>query len=148
MQSSAQTILVGEDELEVRGYLQMALRCLGYAVELAQDGDEVLSILRSSRGEVKAVLLDVAMPNRDGMETLREIREMDANLPVIMISGSASTLEVVSAMKNGATDFLCKPVAHEEVRKAITRALDGNAPAYAAAPKNGNGASSFFLGTH
>jgi len=42
------TILVGEDELEVRGYLEMALKCLGYSVELAEDGDEVLSCLRAS----------------------------------------------------------------------------------------------------
>ena len=50
MQTSknGRTILVGEDELEVRGYLEMALKCLGYSVELAQDGDEVLSCLQSS----------------------------------------------------------------------------------------------------
>lgn len=144
MQTSARTILVGEDELEVRGYLQMALRCLGYAVELAQDGVEVLSILRASRGEVQAVLLDVMMPNRDGVETLREIRELDPSLPVIMISGASSMLDVVSAMKNGATDFLCKPVAHEDLRKAITRALDGNA----VPPRTGAPQSGVFVGTN
>src|SRR5579872_7612924 len=111
------TILVGEDELEVRGYFQIALKCLGYSVELAQDGDEVLSVLRSSRGEIDAVLLDVMMPNRDGLDTLREIREFDPELPVIMISGAASTLNIVSAMKSGATDFLCKPVAHDDLQK-------------------------------
>ena len=148
MQTSARTILVGEDELELRGYLQMALRCLGYGVELAQDGDEVLSILRASRSEVKAVLLDVMMPNRDGVETLREIREIDPKLPVIMISGSASTLDVVSAMKNGATDFLCKPVAHEDLRKAISRALEDNAPMYAPPPRKGPSQAGVFLGTH
>lgn len=148
MQTSGRTILVGEDELEVRGYLQMALRCLGYTVELAQDGDEVLSILRSSRDEVQAVVLDVMMPNRDGMDALREIRELDPKLPVIMISGAASTLDVVSAMKNGATDFLTKPIAHEDLRKAIARALDGNVPTYAAAARNGAPQSALFLGSH
>src|SRR5258708_4237140 len=54
MQTSknGRTILVGEDEMEVRGYLEMALKCLGYAVELAQDGDEVLSCLQSSRSDI------------------------------------------------------------------------------------------------
>src|SRR5580704_7152043 len=92
------TILVGEDELEVRGYLAMALKCLGYSVELAEDGDEVLSCLRASRVEISAVLLDVMMPNRDGLDTLVEIRRMDPTLPVIVISGASSTINVVAAM--------------------------------------------------
>ena len=117
-----QSILVGEDELEVRGYLGMALKCMGYSVEMAEDGDEVLSCLRSSRSEISAVLLDLMMPNRDGLDTLAEIRRMDANLPVIMVSGTASTLDVVAAMKGGATDFLCKPVAHEDLQKALSKA--------------------------
>src|SRR5215831_16160177 len=104
------TILVGEDELEVRGYLAMALKYLGYSVELAQDGDEVLAYLRSSGSEVAAVLLDIMMPNRDGFETLREIRMMNPGLPVIVVSGASSSLNAVAAMKNGATDFLDKPV--------------------------------------
>src|SRR5438105_1421041 len=104
------TILVGEDEMEVRQYLEMALTCLGYSVELAQDGDEVLASLQASRSEISAVLLDIMMPARDGIETLRAIRRLDPNLPVIMVSGASSTLNVVTAMKNGATDFLCKPV--------------------------------------
>src|ERR1700739_3306632 len=96
---NSRTILVGEDELEVRGYLEMALKCLGYSVELAQDGVEVLSCLQASPSEISAVLLDIMMPNRDGMDTLREIRRVDPNLPVIIVSGASSTLNVVTAMK-------------------------------------------------
>ncbi len=118
------TILVGEDDPEVRGYLEMALKCRGYAVELAQDGEEVLACLRRSRTAISAVLLDILMPNLDGMDTLREIRRIDSDLPVIIVSGAASTLNVVAAMKNGATDFLCKPVAHDDLHKALARALD------------------------
>jgi len=136
---NGRTILVGEDELEVRGYLEIALKCLGYSVELAQDGDEVLACLQSSRSEFAAVLLDLMMPNREGLDTLREIRRIAPDLPVIIVSGASSTLNIVTAMKNGAADFLCKPVAHEDLRKAILRALDshGNdsvAPARSPAP--------------
>jgi len=119
-QKNGYTILVGEDELEVRGYLEIALKCLGYSVELAQDGEEVINYLRSSsRPAVSMVLLDLIMPQRDGMEVLREIRQIDPELPVIIVSGAASTLNIVTAMKSGATDFLCKPVAHEDLQKAI-----------------------------
>ena len=134
MQTSknGRTILVGEDEMEVRGYFEMALKCLGYPVELAQDGDEVLSCLQSSTSGIGAVLLDIMMPNRDGIDTLREIRRIDPNLPVIIISGDSSTLNVVTAMKSGATDFLCKPVAHDDLRKAVTRALEVKGADYVA----------------
>ncbi|HJT87039.1 MAG TPA: sigma-54 dependent transcriptional regulator, partial [Bryobacteraceae bacterium] len=118
------TILVGEDELEVRAYLEMALKCLGYEVELAQDGDEVIQYLQSAKSNISAVLLDLMMPQCDGMETLQAIRRISSELPVIIVSGASSTLNVVTAMKCGATDFLGKPVAHQDLQKAIRKALD------------------------
>jgi two-component system response regulator AtoC len=124
MQNTLKTVLIGEDEMEVRGYLEMALRCLGYSVEVAQDGDEVLSCLQASRSEICAVLLDLTMPNRDGFDTLLEIRRIRPSLPVIVISGDTSTLSVVCAMKSGATDFLCKPVLHEQLRESLERAIE------------------------
>jgi two-component system response regulator AtoC len=142
------TILVGEDEREVRGYLQMALQCHGYSVELAQDGEEVLSCLRSSREEIHAVLLDVMMPNRDGLETLCEIRRLDPALPVIMISGAASPINIVSAMKSGASDFLGKPVAHEDLQRSIARALERNGTPLVPVSRSSAPATSLFLGNN
>jgi len=66
------------------------------------------------------------MPQRDGMEVLREIRNTVSGLPVIMVSGAGSTLNVVTAMKSGATDFLCKPVSHDQLRNALAKALEHN----------------------
>lgn len=142
------TILVGEDEPEVLSYLETALKCLGYSVESARDGDEVLACLRSSGSEVAAVLLDVVMPNLDGLDTLREIRNMDRQLPVIMLSGAPSTLNVVTAMKRGATDFLAKPVAHEDLREGISRALETKGTVHATAPRNPEPFTDVLLGTN
>ena len=100
-------ILIGEDELEVRAYLEMAVKCLGYSVELAQDGDEVLACLQGPGVKPDAILLDLMMPNRDGIETLKEIRQINSAIPVIVVSGASSTMNVVAAMRYGATDFLC-----------------------------------------
>ena len=144
--NNGRKILVGEDEPEVRGYFEMALKCLGYSVELAQDGNEVLSCLQSSNPATSAVLLDVMMPKRDGLDTLREIRRLKPNLPVIMISGAATPLHIVNAMKCGATDFLSKPVAHEDLRKAINKALDAKVLDYAPPSRNAGGPSKRFLG--
>ena len=120
------TILIGEDELEVRGYLEMAVKYLGYGVELAQDGEEVVNCLRTSPSGISAVLLDLMMPHQDGIEALKAIRRISADLPVIIISGASSTTNVVSAMKCGANDFLCKPVAHEDLERVIRKALEAH----------------------
>jgi len=123
-QKNGHTVLVVEDELEVRGYLEMALRYMGYEVESAQDREEVLNLLRSAKPGISAILLDLVMPEYDGMETLRVVRGMAADIPIIVVSGVSSTLNVVTAMKCGATDFLCKPVAHEDLRESLTKALE------------------------
>ena len=140
-------ILVGEDEQEVRGYLQMALKCLGYSVELAQDGEEVMSHLTSAPSDFSAVLLDLVMPRRGGMEVLKEIRHIAPNLPVIIISGAASTLNVVTAMKCGAADFLCKPVGHDELMHALNKALDHKGVLPPALPVPPSPRTKVFLGT-
>ena len=134
MKNGSGTILLGEDELEVRSYLEMALRCQGYSVEMAQDGEELLGCLRSNVGTISAVLLDLIMPRKDGFETLKEIRRIDKDLPVIVISGASSPLNVVEAMKNGATDFLGKPISPEDLRQALKSALEKRVDATSPAP--------------
>jgi two-component system response regulator AtoC len=117
------TVLVAEDDAEVRNYLELALKCQGFQVQSAQDGEEVLLRLNETRCSISVLLLDIMMPRKDGMETLREVRRMDPALPVIMLSGVSSPLRVVEAMKAGANDFLGKPVNEEDLEHAIHRAL-------------------------
>jgi two-component system response regulator AtoC len=126
-------ILIAEDEPEVRNYLGMALRCHGFAVDFAQNGDEALQYVRAENSKVSLVLLDIVMPSKDGLQTLQEIRESCPDLPVIMLSGAASPVNVVTAMRSGAIDFLPKPVGHQELYKAIQKALPtplSEAPAF------------------
>jgi two-component system response regulator AtoC len=113
-----QVILVVEDEPEVRSYLEMALRCEGFGVETAEDGEEGLHALRNGV-PICAVLLDVGIPKRDGIQVLREIRSSERNLPVTMISGAATSGVIVEAMRAGANDFLGKPVTPESLQKAL-----------------------------
>ena len=128
MGNNGRTILVGEDELEVRSYLEMALRCHGYSIESAQDGEEVLACLDRERDRISLVLLDIMMPRKDGLETLRDIRRVDRDLPIIILSGASSPLKVVEAMKSGATDFIPKPVSHEDLCDAIEKAVGDAVP--------------------
>jgi two-component system response regulator AtoC len=140
------TILVLEDEPEVFDYLEMALKCMDYSVELLQDGEEALSCLRAGRSDIAAVLLDMMLPNEDGLETLRAIREIDSHVPVIIVSGASSTFNVVTAMKNGASDFLSKPVAHEDLRLAVTKAMEKRSAFYAPPARSVTSSTETFLG--
>lgn len=121
------TVLLAEDDPEVRSYLEMALRGQGYSIETADDGEEALEILEGNPG-ISAILLDIVMPRRDGLETLREIRKRNGMVPIIMVSGASSPLNVVDAMKNGANDFLGKPVNHSDLRKVLRTMLEPKTP--------------------
>src|SRR5450759_3559315 len=122
------TSLWGEDDLEVRSYLETALRCEGYSTKVAQDGEEVLACLRASQTPISAVVLDIIMPRKDGIDALKEIRRFDPDLPVIMISGASSALNIADAMKSGANDFIAKPIMPGALRKALKIALEETSP--------------------
>jgi two-component system, NtrC family, response regulator AtoC len=143
------TILIGEDDCEVRGYLKVAAQCLGFEAVLAEDGEEVLSFLQQ-QNDFDAVLLDIVMPRKDGFETLRDIRKLHSSLPVIMVSDASSTVNIVQAIKLGATDFLAKPVSHEELRRVITKVLrDRPAASFGAnQPETASASGKLFYGTN
>ena len=126
----------------MRSYLEIALRCQGYSIEMAQDGEELLSCLQDNIGTISAVLLDLVMPRKDGFETLREIRRLDNDLPIIIISGASAPMNVVEAMKSGATDFLGKPISPEDLRHALKSALERNAAAVSTALRRAHPATS------
>lgn len=118
------TILIAEDEPEVRDYLGVALNCEGYEVEFAQNGEEVVTFLERDGARVSLLLLDLIMPCKDGFETLREVRQGWPGLPVITLSGSCTPANVATVLKAGALDFLSKPIAHGDLLRAIEGALN------------------------
>jgi two-component system, NtrC family, response regulator AtoC len=96
-------------------------------VETARDGLSLMTRLKTAARDIGAVLLDMAMPNGDAIETLCDVRRLYPDLPVIMMSAAPSPMMIVAAMKNGATDFLCDSVTREDLEEAITRTLNGRA---------------------
>jgi two-component system, NtrC family, response regulator AtoC len=147
----AGTILVGDDDPEVRRYLAMALRYHGFQVEFAEDGIEVVEYLRRNEGRVSALLLDILMPRMDGMQALRELRLFNRALPVIVLSCATSPTHVVEAMKSGATDYLVKPVTHEELCGALAKVLNGDWKQRQPPPQDSPGTvknGAFFTGTN
>jgi two-component system, NtrC family, response regulator AtoC len=121
--NNKQEILIVEDEPEVRSYLELSLRCQGYIVHNTEDGEEALQFLEQQGDSISLVLLDVVMPHKDGIATLRQLRHTHKNLPVVMLSGASSTATIVEAMRSGAHDFLAKPINHAELASAVQKAL-------------------------
>ena len=121
--ASPGSILIVDDEAAIRESLQTLLEFEGYAVDTASDGMEGLA--RLSERPFDLVLLDFALPERNGIEILQDIRERDAELPVIMITAYGTVENAVNAMQAGATNFIQKPWDNEkllaDVRTAVGR---------------------------
>ncbi|HTM49968.1 MAG TPA: sigma-54 dependent transcriptional regulator [Bryobacteraceae bacterium] len=118
------TILVADDDFEVRDYFQAALQSQGFLVQLAEDGEEALRQLEHPATPPSLVLLDVMLPGRDGVETLKEIRRTHVDLPVILISSADSWPYVVSELGDSPAPMLEKPVPHYLLIQAVWEALE------------------------
>ena len=117
------TVLVVDDEKNIRRTLQMVLQGAGFETREAATGEEGLRALEA--GDVDLVMLDVRLPGISGIEVLQRIRQSPATarLPVLMISGHASVAEAVDAVQHGATDFFEKPLDRDRVLVSVRNAL-------------------------
>ncbi|WP_242394592.1 sigma-54-dependent transcriptional regulator [Anaeromyxobacter oryzisoli] len=116
-------VLVIDDDEAARTALAAFLGAAGHRVRAAGGGAEALAALSAAGAD--AILLDLVMPEPDGFEVLRRIRERDPVVPVIVLSALSQAEDVVRAMKLGATDYLPKPFEPTELDLVLRRALDG-----------------------
>ncbi|RIK98593.1 MAG: Fis family transcriptional regulator [Proteobacteria bacterium] len=116
-------ILIVDDEDSIRRSLSGLLSDEGYEVASAGDGDAALAALRGD-GEPDLVLLDIAMPGRDGMSVLEEVRARWPELPVVMMSGHGNIETAVRATRLGAFDFIEKPLSVEKLLLTLQHAID------------------------
>ena len=116
------TVLVVDDEKNIRDTLEGVLGDEGYGVLLAENSEEALSLIKTSH--VDLVLLDIWMPGIDGIETLKTMKKMYESIPVVMISGHATVETAVKATKLGAYDFLEKPLSLEKVVLTLEHAIE------------------------
>src|SRR5204863_3115926 len=114
------TVLVVDDELLIRKSLSKVLRAKGYAVELASTGAEGLEKASDVRPHV--MILDMRLPDTDGLSVLKRARELDPLLQVIVITAFGDVQSAVDAMKLGACDFLRKPYEMEDIALAVESA--------------------------
>jgi DNA-binding NtrC family response regulator len=113
-------VLLVEDKAELRAMLRKALERAGYTVEEAPDGNTAIDKIRGRR--YLLVLSDLKLPGNSGLDVLREARRMDPTLPVILVTAYGSVEEAVTAMKEGAFDFIQKPVDLDHLKLLLERA--------------------------
>ena len=116
-------ILIVEDKDSLRQMLRLTLQTAGYAVDEARDGAEARRKLNDSR--YKLVITDLKMPRADGLEVLRAAKASDADTTVILLTAYGTIDEAVLAMKEGAHDFLQKPVDSRHLLMLVERTLEG-----------------------
>jgi len=114
-------ILIIDDEADMRETLKSILK-KNYSPASASSGAEGLKQIKE--GNYKLVLLDLKMPEMDGIATLKEIKEIDNSLPVIMVTASKDIKSAVEAMKLGAEDYIGKPFEVEELLAVIEKAIE------------------------
>lgn len=109
-------VLVIDDEPQIRKFLDISLRAQGYQVALAANGEEGLTMLAMQGADL--VILDIGLPDKDGHEVLKELRQW-SQAPVIMLTVRAGETEKVAALDAGANDYVTKPFGVQELMARV-----------------------------
>lgn len=117
-------VLVVDDEVAMRTALQASFVHHGWSVDCACGLHDAIAKFR--RGRPGLVVTDIRMPDGDGLAVMREVRALEPRTAVILLTAFGSIPDAVSAMKNGACDYLVKPVGFEELERAARRVLERN----------------------
>jgi DNA-binding NtrC family response regulator len=116
------TILLVEDKPELREMLETALRRMGYEVSSAADASSALSILEKQ--SFSAVLTDLKLPSGSGIDVLKAALAHDAAVPVVVMTAYGTIHDAVAAMREGAFDFIQKPIDLEHLKHLLSRAIE------------------------
>lgn len=116
------TLLIIDDEKNIREGLGANFEMEGYNVKLAENGQQGLDLI--SKGDIDLVITDLRMPGISGEEVLRKVTTETPGIPVIVLTGHGSIDSAVDAMRNGAYDFLTKPLNLDQLTMIVKRALE------------------------
>jgi two-component system, cell cycle response regulator len=115
-------ILIVEDDSFFRGVFSDLLKEDGYSVDVAASGEEALGMIRG--GNYQLVVTDLFMGDVSGLDILSEVKRLDPAMDVIMVTGHANVETAVLALKNGAVDYLIKPINHDEFRHIVAQCME------------------------
>ena len=116
-------ILIAEDEARIASFLEKGLRANGFTTVVASDGPQALQLART--GEFDLLVLDLGLPEMDGLEVLSELRRRDQSLPVVILTARDSVRDTVAGLEGGADDYIAKPFRFEELLARVRVRLRG-----------------------
>jgi len=124
--SELKTVLIIEDETDIRNFASRALELEGYHTLQAGNGDEGLKLMRCN--QISLLLLDLKLPTIDGWTVLEQMKASPAlsNIPVVVFTASAAVPQRDKALSMGAADYLVKPISASGLKEAIARTLSLN----------------------
>ncbi|MGA9776652.1 MAG: sigma-54 dependent transcriptional regulator, partial [Verrucomicrobiia bacterium] len=126
MASEAPRILIVDDDPGQRSLLNSFLHSQGFETALADSGERALEMLRA--GEFAMMISDVRMPGLSGLETLRRARQEHATLPVLLVTAFTDIRDAVAAMRDGAVNYLAKPIDLDELLNSVRQAIGISKP--------------------
>jgi DNA-binding response OmpR family regulator len=116
-------ILIAEDERRISSFLERGLTANGFAVEIAERGDEALALARADRFDL--VILDLGLPAMDGFDVLRELRRVNERVPVVILTARENVRDTVAGLEGGADDYITKPFRFQELLARVRLRLRG-----------------------
>lgn len=116
-------ILLVEDDARIASFIAKGLKAEGYSVAVAADAEAALGIVATRGADLDLVLLDLGLPDRDGVSVLRSWRDQHLRLPVIILTARDDLPSKISGLNAGATDYVTKPFAFDELLARIRAAL-------------------------
>jgi DNA-binding response OmpR family regulator len=120
-------ILIAEDEERIASFIEKGLKANGFTTTAAGDGHEAIALARS--GEFDLMILDLGLPGKHGSDVLRELREWDRSMPVVILTARDSVADKVAGLEAGADDYVTKPFRFEELLARVrVRLRDERAP--------------------
>lgn len=119
-----QRVLVVDDEDSIRWVLGRCLEKAGYTVEFGENGSE--AIRKATSDNFSLIILDIKMPDSNGLEVLKELKLIGIDIPVIIITAQNTVKNAIEAMKRGAYDYIAKPFNLDEVKLTVERAIENH----------------------
>jgi EAL domain-containing protein (putative c-di-GMP-specific phosphodiesterase class I) len=127
VEESPKSILIVEDDDSVARFFQRTLAAEHYRIHRARDGGEAMALIESRSFDT--IVSDIGMPGLDGMQLLKGVRERDADVPVVIVTGKPEVASAVTSVEYGALRYLVKPITPRELKDAVATAIEAKATA-------------------
>ena len=124
LKGGTETILIGEDDLQVRNFLKEVLSNAGYQIMEAVDGEDAINVFHKNKDNIHLLILDVIMPKKTGKEVCGEIRKLKPDMKTIFVSGYGADVINKKGILDVGVNFIAKPVSPDELLSAVRSILD------------------------